>query len=64
MRGIVAGILLALVAGFPLSSPGAQEKGVPAGPTPEEVGIEARRRLSGWRSSGAPRRNCGSVQRM
>jgi hypothetical protein len=45
MRGVVAGILLALFVGIPLSSPGAQEKGVPAGPTPEEVGIETRRRL-------------------
>lgn len=45
MRGIVAGIVLALFLGIPFSSPSAQEKGVPGGPTPEEVGIEAKRRL-------------------
>jgi hypothetical protein len=45
MRGVIAGIVLVLFVGFPLLSPHAQDRGVPAGPTPEEVGIEARRRL-------------------
>ena len=56
MRVIVAGILLALFVGIPLSSPGAQEKGVPASPTPEEVGIEARRRLERMEKLRGPKK--------
>ncbi len=56
MRGIVAGIVLALFVGIPLSSPGAQEKSVPASPTPEEVGIEARRRLERMEKLRGPKK--------
>jgi hypothetical protein len=56
MRGIVAGVVSALFVGFPLLSPGAQEKGAPVGPTPEEVGIEARRRLERMEKLRGPKK--------
>ncbi|MCI0482999.1 MAG: hypothetical protein L0Y78_00255 [candidate division NC10 bacterium] len=56
MRVIVAGILLALFVGIPLSSSGAQEKSVPASPTPEEVGIEVRRRLERMEKLRGPKK--------
>jgi hypothetical protein len=56
MRGCAASIVLALFAGFPFVAAGAQEKGVPAGPTPEEVGIEAKRRLERVEKLRGPRK--------
>jgi hypothetical protein len=56
MRGCAASIVLALFAGFPFLAAGAQEKGVPAGPTPEEVGIEAKRRIERVEKLRGPRK--------
>jgi hypothetical protein len=45
MRTFWAGVLVWLLFGVLLPRAAAQEKGVPAAPTPEEVGVETMRRL-------------------
>lgn len=56
MHVIRMGFLLGLLFGFSLPSLAAQEKDVPAAPTPEEVGIEVKRRLERIEQDRGPKK--------